>query len=429
MPRRREQAIVNPMEDATATMGSQPMDHDHDQPLGDDARATGRPLPPPPPPPESRRARWLDVPIAREAHGHPGGGVIAGVSRAYGLDARLARIVVAVLTVPIPALILVYLAAWVVLPADQAHAATLRQLVTERHRRPLLIALGVALALSGVIASPGSLFGGRDLGWAIGLIIVGVMLWVIPERAERPSAQQSWTPPTPAGAPATVFERSGPMTRPTTALPSRLSRPQRPVGALAIAGTTIGLGLVRVGDSFDWWHVSALACALVAIGVLCAATLASAIVNGRYARLVFVLPLVMAGLVLSVTRPTFSGGIGTRTIQLTTDQATSGRLRLAIGELDVDARTAASVSPIDLRAEVGVGRLRVIVPSGSVLRVHGRIGAGHLVIDGREAMSGISVDQIVEDGAPSSSAVPLALDLHVGAGEISIERLAAGARR
>jgi phage shock protein PspC (stress-responsive transcriptional regulator) len=370
------------------------------------------------------------VPIAREPHGHPGGGVIAGISRAYGLDARLARIVVAVLTLPIPALILVYLAAWVVLPADQAHAATLRQLVTDRHRRPLLIMLGVALALSGIVSSVGNLFGGRDLGWALGLIIVGVMLWVVPDRAGRARDQGSWTPPVPPADQMQAFDRPDPMTRPMQ-LPARFSRPQRPVGALAIAGTTVALAVVRVGDSLGWWHVSVLATALVAIAVLCAATLASAIVNGRYARLVFVLPLVLAGVVLSVTRPTFSGGVGKRTIELTTDQATSGRLRLAIGEMDVDARPAAATSLIDLHAEVGVGRLHLVVPTGSVIIVRGRIGAGHLVIDGREAMSGVSLDQVVEDGGGSTSTAgqPIMLDLRVGAGEISIERLATGAGR
>jgi hypothetical protein len=99
--------------------------------------------------------------------------------------------------------------------------------------------------------------------------------------------------------------------------------------------------------------------------------------------------------------------------------------------MDVDARPAAATSLIDLHAEVGVGRLHLVVPTGSVIIVRSRIGAGHLVIDGREAMSGVSLDQVVEDGGGSTSTAgrPIMLDLRVGAGEISIERLAIGAGR
>ena len=446
MPLSRCRTIVTPMEDAAATMGSRPMDDDQHTPLGNDP-STGGPLPPPTP--ASSRRRWVDVAIARDRSSRMGGGVVAGVARSYGLDRRLARTVFAVLTLPIPALVLVYVAAWIVLPADAAQAASLRQLLADRRRRPLLIVLAVALAISGIVGNIGDLVGGRGLGWALGLIIIGVMLWVMPERSTPP--QQPWAPPrawstgsaavesTVGGAPsgrawqpARPADAAGPQDRAPTwaddvSVPARLVRPRRPIGALAIAGTIVAVGFVRVGDSFGWWHISVLGTLLAAIGFLTLATIASAVVNGRYGRLVLVVPLALLGVALSIARPTFEGGVGKRT-EVPVDGLAPIHRQLAIGELELDLRPAlASGIPADVRAEVGVGRLHVILPAGVPMRVHARLGAGHVTIDGRQVMSGVSLDQVVEVRADSTTPTPareVALDLKVGTGEISIERTA-----
>lgn len=383
-----------------------------------DERPPGESLPPPAAARGRSRAQWGDIPVSRDRHEGKLGGVIAGLSSAFGFDRRLARIVVAVCTIVVPALLLVYIAAWVLLPPDSTRAESLRQLVTDRGRLPLLILLGVAIAFSGIVTSNG-VFGVRGVGWGVALIVLGIMLWVVPERNrtlaapayERQAAEpgtSSWAPPTTVGAAPPLF------------VPRTAHRTRRPVGAIALGLTALGVGIAVTGDGLGWWQVNVVGLVVTASFVLAAAAVASAIVNNRFGRIVLVLPLAALAALVATTAPEMRGGFGQRTVVAVA--AGNDPARLAAGELTVDATALTSATALE--AHVGVGRLHVLVPAGAALVVHSRIGAGHLVVDGVEQADGLRVDHdLTRAGATGAPTVELTV--RIGAGEIAIDHAAA----
>jgi hypothetical protein len=78
--------------------------------------------------------------------------------------------------------------------------------------------------------------------------------------------------------------------------------------------------------------------------------------------------------------------------------------------------------PVRVNAEVGIGRLHVIVPAGAILVVTSEVGTGHLVIGDREVVAGVRQNDrrtIAAVGEPTGT---IELDLRVGIGEIDLDR-------
>jgi len=110
---------------------------------------------------------------------------------------------------------------------------------------------------------------------------------------------------------------------------------------------------------------------------------------------------------------------------------------LGIGELIVDlTRVADAPDTMTVEAEVGVGRLRILVPADAVLQLRSSVGAGHLVVDGHEIVAGVRHDDqranlpagIAASGDDSGVHAPtIVLDVEIGVGEISVERIGAAA--
>jgi phage shock protein PspC (stress-responsive transcriptional regulator) len=425
------------MEDATASMGATSM---ASEPTNENRR--GAPLPPPMPP--AARPRWYDVPVARNRRRGALGGVITGLADAYGFDRRLARIVLLVMVFPVPALLLVYIAGWMFLPGDASEAQSLHQLVTDRHRLPLLILLGVALVLSGVVANVGGLgVGVRGFGWAVALILVGVMLWLAPDRSRHAEPWASgptrprWAPGSGSGSASTAASASYGEAQPTwnpggassantvgtfgPAPVAQLAAPRvrRPIGSIAFALTMIGAGIVVAGDSFGWWHASTTGTIVTVTILLAAATMASAIANRRYGRLVLLPPLVALAAFVAATMPDLSGGVGERTVVPLDAPAAAVPQRLALGELTIDA-SGATGSLVQIDGRVGVGRLHVVVPAGAALEINSHVGAGDLTIDGGQVVSGMRFDHAVER-AGVADGPKVVLDVRVGVGEIAVD--------
>ncbi len=180
-------------------MTDNPHDHDHDHDQDQDRPRRG----------------WRDTPVSRLPKGGPEGGrlggVVAGVSRAYGFDLRTTRIAVAIATLVLPVLAVVYVVAWMVLPATPEAAQPLEDLIRDRRRLPLLIAIGLVIVFGG-IGSFGSWFVLRGVPWGLALIAVGVVLWV--------NAGHGGTSPRPPSPPST-----GTPSRAPRRAPRRRARP------------------------------------------------------------------------------------------------------------------------------------------------------------------------------------------------------------
>jgi phage shock protein PspC (stress-responsive transcriptional regulator) len=401
---------------------------------------TRQPLPPPTAPEqpghqdEPRHSAWRSTPVARDPQRGKLGGVIAGVADAYGFDLRTTRIAVAIATLVLPVIAVLYIAAWLMLPARPDEARPLQDVIRDRRRLPLLIALGL-VAVVAAMGSFGSWLFLGGLPWGVGLIALGVLLWAAPDllsstRSATPTEATAATPTETPTATTTTTEAATatttpmpsprPPAPPTPAQPRRARRPVGAIGVLIAFGT---LAVMASGDALGWWTTTVLAAAITALCILAAGQVVAGFVNHRW----MVVPgLIVLGMLVSfllVVRPNLDGGAGRRTVRPITAVAAAQAERLAAGELIIDLTALpAGTTAVTIDAEVGFGRLRVTVPAGATLQLDTKVGAGRMVLDGREISNGLRNYDRWIDSPTGPSGLAIVLGLRLGAGEITIDR-------
>lgn len=399
--------------------------------------------------------RWFERPVSRDPDDDKLGGVVAGLCRTYGFDVRTTRIAVAVATIVLPVLALVYVAAWTLLPDRPERAVSLEAIVRDRRRMPLYIAVGIVLVAGG-IGSLGSwfLFGG--VPWGLGLIAVGVLLWVTPTLGSKqgPPGAPNWEPPSaqaatatgPTAATATAAKATAakataakPETGTTDAVTvtrsaepafaaATVPRRQRvPVGAVAVVAAFGFAALAASGDAIDWWDMSMLTGLLTVLAILVAGAAVSALVNRSWLPLPAVLTIGALLALLAVVQPDLDGGTGGRRLQPTTLSQLDRRTELGIGELVVDlTELDVSAGRVQLEIEVGIGRLHLVVPADATIELTSEVGAGELRIDGVAVLEGIRHDDARTLAPPAAGAEvggpTYAIDVRVGLGQIDVER-------
>lgn len=403
------------------------------------------PFPPPVPPPTG--PRWYEQPVARDPHEQTLGGVIAGLSRTFGFDVRTTRIAVAIATLVLPVLALVYIAAWVLLPATPDEAASLEAIVRDRRRVPLYIAIGLVLVFGG-IGSFGSwfLFGGFP--WGVGLIAVGVLLWLAPSlgRSTPPAPPAPFAPPNPPAPPiSSTSSTSFAAPADTTVLPATGTvftprplqlddvRPRRrrwPIGSMVTLAVMAFIGIASAGDALGWWDIPVLTVVLVSLVTTIVGVIVSGIVNRSWMGVPLVAILGVATTGLLIAQPDLDGGMGDRSVTPETIAEGERPQQLGLGELNIDLTvvplgTVTQAAPLDVRAEVGIGRLRVTVPDDVTVVLDATVGAGELVIDGRNVTDGVRHHEQTTltpaTGTPSTATV--VLDIEMGIGRIDIDRV------
>lgn len=403
----------------------------------------------PPPQPPTGRPRWYDVPVARDRHDGKLGGVIAGLGRSYGFELKLVRVLFALACLFFPSLVLVYIGAWIVLPAEAGGATSFRTMGRQLNRMSVgtLVVLGfIALTVLVTLDSP---FHARGLPWGLALVIIGVLLWM---GTDRFTAGAGPTPaaagPTPLRPDGTAFRAPAPTPRWAPAPPTPSSwegatrtyptvegapltlapvRPRYPVFSVGAALTFVVVGVAALGDLLDWWHLSILGTAVTALLALALLAVVSAGVNRSVAPLLLVGPLAFATAALLVVQPNLSGGVGERVFTPVDAAEAGARQRLAAGRLTVDLRSVpVGEQPVRIDARVGFGQLRVLVPAGTTVDVRAEVGAGHVVVDGDELGDGVRI-HVNEVERPTRAGGPTVIvDAEVGAGELTVERAGIG---
>ncbi len=120
-----------------------------------------------------------------------------------------------------------------------------------------------------------------------------------------------------------------------------------------------------------------------------------------------------------------SGGVGDRVYTPAGATALKSDYKLGVGRLWVDMRnTELAPGTTNMKADLGIGELTVVVPDGVPVQVKGKAGGGDLRLLGRDS-NGADVKRTVTDvpqlrprGAPRR----LAIDAQVGFGEVRILR-------
>jgi len=129
--------------------------------------------------------------------------------------------------------------------------------------------------------------------------------------------------------------------------------------------------------------------------------------------------IVVAGALLAIRVPVWNG-VGERTVHPAVAADVHSKYTLGVGRLDFDLEDVElPKGQTFLRADVGIGKVRVIVPSNASVDVDGRAQAGDVILFGQKE-SGSHVHSHVFDRTGSGRV--LVLDLHTGVGKITVER-------
>jgi len=334
------------------------------------------------------------------------GGVCAGLGQYFDLSPLVYRIGFGALALAGGTGILLYIAAWLVIPEEDTEDSIAASAIKNHRERPwLLVGVGL-LAFGGILAlseahvwpSPGNL-------WLAAALAGAAIVWW------QMSTHRSPAPP------ATAADGEAPPPPPNSARVTRRSLLPAATGLL-IGGLGI-VGLLDATDavSVDWRVV--LAAAAIGLGLL----VVVGPMTGHAVGWVAVLGIgVLAALALTLTVrvPVFSG-IGDQVEHPATASAIHSRYEHGIGDFRVDLQDVSlPVGRTSVKVTLGIGNLVVRVPQAVTVEIDGRASAGDVWLLGHQDNGTHVHDRVVDTGMLPNRV--LVLDARVGLGELKVER-------
>ena len=329
-------------------------------------------------PPEPRR-------LVRMQEGRVLGGVCAGLGRYFNLDPIIFRIGAVVLTLAGGAGVLAYLAAWLLIPSEDASGEP----AAGRNRWLVIGGVVVLLCLSWPFLLGGGLIvAGLGIPLAF-LVATGVLVWWFVS-GEGPAGD------------------AGQVAR----------------GAALGLGILLVCGVIAFGGA---WAAAAGGETVVAIAVIAAG---AAILIGAFVRPVRLLVLPAIALALSAGAVSaadidLDGGVGDRDYSPSSAADLRDTFQLGMGELVIDLRNT-DLPPGDVRVgvDLGVGDARVIVPSDVCVATDANVGVGDVqTLDHHN--SGVDVDVEDRPDAPPRT-TRLLVKADIGVGSLRIQHTDAG---
>lgn len=330
-------------------------------------------------PPPSRYLRSRDDRIL--------GGVAGGLGRTFGVDAVIFRIAFAGLTLAGGIGVAAYLAALLVVPADDG---TGNPAPRNGGWRTAATAVGGLLLFCATLAlaSKGSFWDG---GWIFPVAVVAGLGYLVLRHRD-----------------GVLDLRRGPVVR------------------LALM-SGVGLGVLTAAALAFWasaWATAAgggVAVAILVLG-LGAALVAGAARGDRRARWLAVPALLIAfpAALVAAADISLDGGIGERTYRPAGADRLPAGYRLGLGELVVDLRDLdwSGGRRVDLDLQMGVGHTLVLVPPTVCVASRSRVGAGYTDVFGRDA-GGVDIVHDVSR-SPALDVPILVLDVHLGMGAFEV---------
>ncbi|HSR15042.1 MAG TPA: PspC domain-containing protein, partial [Gemmatimonadales bacterium] len=324
------------------------------------------------------------------------GGVGSGIARHWNVDPWLPRIGFLIMAVMGGLGVLLYLAAWVLMPEEGAERSIAEGWVGGLRGAGawlgvfLIVAAGVWIAAATELVSAG-------LAWGIALLVVGVLLYRgrLPEPPLRPP-RRPVPPERPPERAAEAVEVPEPVVVPE-ARPARARPPRSILGRLTFGALFVTIGVMAALDAAGLTH-PALRHYAVAMVLVVGSGLLIGIWFGRSRGLIVfglsLLPFLFAS--VAVTAP-FTGGFGDPTYRPLSPAEVVEPYRLAAGDLQLDLRgiDLAEGEVLEVEASVGAGRLYVMVPADAGLEVTGHVGFGEVSLLGVDD-GGIDVDRRLE---------------------------------
>jgi phage shock protein PspC (stress-responsive transcriptional regulator) len=348
------------------------------------------------------------------------GGVAGGLGDYFNVDPLLIRIGFVGLMIFGGAGLVLYVVAWLLIPAEGQDSSTLESFfgrlgLTPRRLGWIALVLVVVVLISnmpvgGPLDGSGSVFIGPLPGfnaaalWALAIIVVGIVLLRRRETAPATAAAPSISAEPIAAAAPVVKDPP---------------RPRSPLAWYACGAVLLSIGLLAL--------VSQVANIPVAPGQFFGAALAMlgiGLVVGAWwgrARILILLALLLAPLAVTasfITTP-LEGGIGDHRYAPVSADDVRDEYRSLGGRLVLDL-TGLNLGPglVHISASVAVGQLMVILPPEASVELRSRVGAGDSYLLGSQDV-GTSLDNSYVRRNPYRTTY--VLDLEAGIGEVFVD--------
>lgn len=358
-----------------------------------------------------------DAPLVRPREGRVVAGVALAVADRLGMSPTAVRIVWFVLGWVGGLGILLYLAGWLLIPEEGAERSIAEDLLGRSGDAATWI--GVALiAIAGIALLDAGDIVNTDVAWAVGLLVLGILVFRGDIGGARPTEDEAVTPAgvdeaTPPGIDEVTTVATAPVRVPR---PPRVRRERSILGRLAFGTILVVLGGMLALDTAGAIEPSPTTYLAVVTGIVGAALLLGAFV-GRSRGLIFLglmlLPFLLA---FSVVTARFAGGWGDPDYTPATIAEVQASYSLTGGEMTIDLGAVdLAGGTVSFEGDVGFGRLLVLIPEGAGYTLDAHVGFGEIAVVGQH-QGGIDVDRTLVHAGTGS----IVMDLDVGFGQIEI---------
>jgi len=362
-----------------------------------------------------------DRPLLRRYDGILGG-VATGLAGHFRMAPWLIRLAFVVVSFFGGLGILLYLAGWLLIPAEGNDRSIAERWLEETGTgRSWIGAALIALAAIWLLTSLDIARSGP--AWAVALLVLGILLY----RGENPPDQgtqdHATSPEGQVVAPVVVSSTAGttPQRRPRAHRQSapRPSRPPSMLGRYTLAVGLIGVGILALLDNAgaifpDARHYLALAVAIVGTGLLIGSFWGRSrmlILAGLL--LAFLMGLATIGKVVD----TFADEV--RTYRPATIEEVATNYTMDSGTLIVDLTSVDWQNrEIGINAELGAGKLEIKIPNDVGATVSARAGIGQVDVFGRLS-EGLGVGRSATVEGPAGAG-DITLTVRVGAGQVTV---------
>jgi phage shock protein PspC (stress-responsive transcriptional regulator) len=340
------------------------------------------------------------------------GGVAAGLGRYFDVNPLVYRIAFAALALAGGTGLLLYLAAWLVMPGERSDESVAVETLRRHRERPWLL-LGVGLLVFGALfaLSEARFWPGTGNVWlAATLLGAALVWWHVGNRDEAAREPAPASPPaSPPGAPAAT---------PRPAAPRRPSLLAPVLGALLAAAGL--LGLLAVLGVYEVDAAVAFAGAVVVVG---AAVAVGAFTERRVGGLVVLGLLLLPAFGVAAAMPvSISAGVGEKVERPTATIPLQPSYELGLGELNLDlAGVKLPPGTTSVDASVGVGELVITVPDDYALEIDAQAGIGEVNVLGARD-EGIDADRTITIPGSTPDAPVLDVEADVGIGYVEVRR-------
>ena len=339
------------------------------------------------------------------------GGVAAGLGRYFDVNPLVYRIAFAALALAGGTGLLLYLAAYLVMPGEHDEESIAVEALRGHREHPWLL-VGVGLLAFGALfaLSEARFWPGTGNLWLAALLVGGALVWWhVSKRDRAPRAESPVASPTAETA------------RITPGVPRPPKRPSLFAPVLGALLAAAGLfGLLAVLGVYDVDIAVALAAGVAIVGVAIAVGAAT---QWRVGGLVFLGLALLASFGIAASTPvSISAGVGEKDERPLAVTALDPSYELGVGDLNLDLSAVLLPSgTTSVDASVGVGQVVLTVPEDVALEIDAQAGIGEVNILG-ERDDGVNAHATRTVPGPTPDAPLLDVELDVGIGNIEVRR-------